>query len=318
MQTPPRRRGSSLLGYALLSSLLIYLAFSFLQTVPLMYGTFALLKTPFLYLMKAAAEGASPEAVMQARMKAIDAVLTTEAVMIFVLFSEMLLIMAVIFYCRKIEKLPVATIGFVRKKAIRDYLVGIVAGALMLSAAVFVCVKAGALTVNVQKNVNVLFVVLYFFAFLVQGMAEEVLFRGYMFRRLCLGYSVFTAAAFNSLFFAIMHLGNGGIKPLAVFNLFAFGLFTSLLVYRCDGSLWCAGALHGVWNFAQGNFFGISVSGNPLMSSVFSSSMAQGRDLTHGGAFGLEGGVAVSLVLVLATAILWMLPQRNASKPIKK
>ena len=254
--------------------------------------------------MKAAAEGASPEAIMQVWMKVIDAMLTTEAVMIFVLFSEILLIMTVIFYCRKIEKLPLATIGYVRKKAVRDYLVGIV--------------KAGALTVSIQKSVSVLFVILYFFAFLVQGMAEEVLFRGYLFRRLCLGYSVFAAAALNSLFFAVMHLGNGGIKPLAFFNLFAFGLFTSLLVYRCDGSLWCAGALHGVWNFAQGNLFGISVSGNPLMSSVFSSSMTQGRDLTHGGAFGLEGGVAVSLVLVLATAILWMLPQRNASKPIKE
>ena len=115
-----------------------------------------------------------------------------------------------------------------------------------------------------------------------------------------------------------MHISNDGMATIAFLNMVVFGMFASLLVYRCDGSIWCVGALHGVWNFAQGNLFGISVSGNSLMSSIFSSTLTQGRELTNGGTFGLEGGIAVTLVLVLATAILWMLPQRNAPKKNKK
>lgn len=317
MQTPPTRRTGSLLGYALLSSLLIYVVYSFLQTLPLMYGVFVLLQTPLVYLTNAAANGASPDAIMKAWEKIINVVLVTEPILLFSIFSTGVLLCIVIFYCLKIEKLPLFSIGFVRKKAISDYATGILAGVLMLVVCVFVCVKAGALTVQTQ-GVNVLFVVLYFFAFAVQGMAEEVLFRGYLFRRLCLGYPMLLAALLNSVLFAFMHISNAGMGSVAFLNMVVFGMFMSLLVYRCDGSIWCAGALHSAWNFAQGNLFGISVSGNPKMSSVFSSVSTEGRELTNGGSFGLEGGIAVTLVLVLATAIVWMLPQRNALKSKKE
>ena len=314
---PPQGRMTSLLGYTLISSLIIYLVYGFLQTIPLMYGMFVWLKTPIMYLTNAAASGGSAETIMQAWEKIIEIALSAEPILLFTFFSEIVLIFVVIYYCCKIEKLPIAAIGFVRKKAIRDYAIGIFVGALMLSAAVFICVKAGALTVQTQ-SVNVLLVILYFFAFLVQGMAEEVLFRGYIFRRLCLGYSLLVSALISSLLFAVMHISNNGMATIAFLNMVVFGMFASLLVYRCDGSIWCVGALHGVWNFAQGNLFGISVSGNSLMSSIFSSTLTQGRELTNGGTFGLEGGIAVTLVLVLATAILWMLPQRNAPKKNKK
>lgn len=310
---PPQRRTTSLLAYVLISALIIYLVYGFLQTIPLMYGMFVWLKTPILYLTNAAANGGSAEAIMQVWEKIVEVALSADPITLFSLFSEIVLIFVVIYYCFKIEKLPVGAIGFVRKKAIRDYAIGILAGALMLSAAVFISVKAGALTVQTQ-SVNVALVVLYFIAFAVQGMAEEVLFRGYLFRRLCLGYSVLVSALISSLLFALLHISNDSIGVMALVNMVAFGMFASLLVYRCDGSIWCVGALHGAWNFAQGNLFGISVSGNLPMSSVFSSVPTQGRELTNGGSFGLEGGVVVTLVLVLATAILWMLPQRNAPK----
>lgn len=314
MQTPPKRRPPSLFGYTFFAVLIMYMAYGVLQTIPLFSGMLTLLKEPILYLVRAVNAGLPAERMTELWAWTLEKIILSEPFMLYALYSEGMLIAVVILYCRLIEKLPISTLGFTRKKAIPDYLVGMLAGTLMLALAVFVCERAGALTVSVREDVNVALVVMFFFAFLLQGMAEEVLFRGYMFRRLCLGYPLWLAALVNSLLFAFMHLGNQGMTFLSFLNLLLFGIFASLLVYRCDGSIWCVGALHSLWNFAQGNLFGISVSGNPIMSSVFSVTLAQGRDITHGGIFGLEGGAAVTLVLLLATAVLWMLPQRNAPK----
>ena len=88
MQTPPQRKVTSLLGYALLSSLLIYVVYSFLQTLPLMYGVFVLLQTPLVYLTNAAANGASPDAIMKAWEKIINVVLVTEPILLFSIFMS--------------------------------------------------------------------------------------------------------------------------------------------------------------------------------------------------------------------------------------
>lgn len=56
-----------------------------------------------------------------------------------------------------------------------------------------------------------------------------------------------------------------------------------------------------MWNFAQGNIFGISVSGMDMMASVFSFAPTNEGELINGGTFGLEGGLAVTIVLILAT-----------------
>lgn len=56
-----------------------------------------------------------------------------------------------------------------------------------------------------------------------------------------------------------------------------------------------------MWNFAQGNIFGISVSGMDMMGSVFSFAPTNEGELINGGTFGLEGGLAVTIVLILAT-----------------
>ncbi len=56
-----------------------------------------------------------------------------------------------------------------------------------------------------------------------------------------------------------------------------------------------------MWNFAQGNIFGVSVSGMDIMASVFSFAPTNEGELINGGTFGLEGGLAVTIVLILAT-----------------
>ena len=112
------------------------------------------------------------------------------------------------------------------------------------------------------------------------------------------------AAIFSAFFFAMLHGMNSGVDGLAMFNLFLYGLFAALLFVDCE-NIWIVGAFHSVWNFVQGNLYGISVSGNKITSSIFTSTSAEGgASVINGGSFGMEGGFAITIVLIIAIFIV--------------
>ena len=116
-------------------------------------------------------------------------------------------------------------------------------------------------------------------------------------------YPMWVAVFTNAVIFAVLHLLNNGISVLAFINLVLFGVFASLYFIK-RGNIWGIGALHSVWNLVQGNFWGLSVSGMGTECSVLSSTMIEGKDIINGGAFGPEGGLGVSVVLVAGIGIL--------------
>ena len=115
----------------------------------------------------------------------------------------------------------------------------------------------------------------------------------------------------NSLFFAALHLLNSGITVLAFINLTLFGIFASVMFIR-RGSIWMVGAVHSIWNFVQGNVFGIKVSGMDIDCMLFESEITD-MAIINGGSFGLEGGLAVSVVLI-AGIVLMSLPKKSAAE----
>lgn len=116
-------------------------------------------------------------------------------------------------------------------------------------------------------------------------------------------YHVTLAITASSLFFAFLHSGNSGVSSLAYLNLFLFGVFASLLLLDF-GNIWIAGAFHSIWNFVQGNIYGVQVSGIRVSNSVMSTSYTDGMEFINGGAFGMEGGLAVTLVVMAGIALL--------------
>ena len=74
------------------------------------------------------------------------------------------------------------------------------------------------------------------------------------------------------------------------------------------------GALHSMWNFAQGNLFGIPVSGIRGLPSPLVSTAADGgwQEWINGGAFGVEGGLAATVVLLVACAVVLALPTKKS------
>jgi len=227
-----------------------------------------------------------------------------EWVMIDMLFAEILLTLVVMLYCRFFEKRKFSTLGFVKKGMAVQYLTGLVAGAMAFSVAYLLCIITGSVKFEgAATGINPLYIAGFFFGYILQGMAEEVLCRGYLMVSLSRRYHVTFSIAASSLFFAFLHGANAGLSPLAFINLFLFGVFASLLLIDC-GNIWIAGAFHSIWNFVQGNIYGVRVSGTNVHSSVFVTSYTEGRDFINGGGFGMEGGMAVSIVLIAGVSLL--------------
>lgn len=225
--------------------------------------------------------------------------------MIVSLLSEAALIAVFILYCRIFEKRKPATLGFRKKKFAAEYLRGIVLGAAAFVMAYGICVFTGSVKFHPvsSEGTTGLYIVGFLLGYLIQGMAEEVICRGYLLVSLSRRYSVTASIVFSAVFFAMLHGLNAGVGFLAFLNLTLFGIFMGLLFVRYE-NIWIVGAVHSIWNFMQGNIFGIQVSGTQFQPSIFTSDIITGKELINGGSFGAEGGLAVTVVLLFASALL--------------
>lgn len=133
----------------------------------------------------------------------------------------------------------------------------------------------------------------------VQGSTEELVTRGVLFQSIGIRYGLVAALLTSSLFFAVMHGMNPNTTPLFFINLILYSLFVCFYCLR-EASLWGACGYHAIWNFAQGDIFGFSVSGMQLGSDKLMTVTPTGPQLFTGGATGPEGGLATTIVLALS------------------
>ncbi len=234
--------------------------------------------------------------------------------LLFQIFATVSTVAVVLLYCLLAERRTLQSLGFSRRGGFAEYGIGILGGFILFGGAVLLCIACGALTVEVAPASPAPGITaLYFAGFLIQGMSEEMLCRSYLMVSLSRSLPLWSCAVLNALLFSLLHMGNPGISVIALVNIFLFGLFASVLTLR-RGSIWMVGALHSMWNFVQGNFFGIPVSGitgipSPLVSTPRTGPLAK---LVSGGTFGLEAGLAVTVVLAVACAAVSLLPTKRS------
>lgn len=225
--------------------------------------------------------------------------------------STLAMIIMVLLIAKFFDKMPMRTIGIKKEKLVVRYLIGLVTGFAIFSLAVLICSLTGSINISVEANNNRVYIPLFFLAWMIQGFSEEILCRGWMMGSICKKHSTLTGVLVNSAFFAGLHCLNTGLTPLAMLNLFLFGAFASV-VFLITESIWTIAAIHSIWNMVQGNFYGISVSGNPSTTTIFTSELVAGKELINGGAFGLEGGLGVTTVLLIGIAIAYVIYRKKS------
>jgi membrane protease YdiL (CAAX protease family) len=243
---------------------------------------------------------------------ATGAALTTA---VFLIFSFVPIYLLVWVWIRWFEKRPFWTLGFERQGAAKRYGIGLLAGALLFSTAVAIMAAFGYVAPEAgdprfQGTAALGGVALVALGWMVQGAAEEVLCRGWLLQTIGARYRPSLGVLLSSLVFAVLHSLNPNLSLIAVLNLFLFGLFAALYALY-EGGLWGVCAVHAVWNWVQGNIFGLAVSGGTPSGGTLFDLIEIGPDLITGGAFGPEGGLAVTAVLLIGVLVIALLARRH-------
>lgn len=207
-----------------------------------------------------------------------------------------------LFCCRCIDMRHVRSMGVRKRRLVPHYLIGLGVGAVLMTSITFLTILSGANSISLCSGINYNIIALFLLGFFIQGMSEEFIFRGYLMSSLG-SKNTALAIVVNSVAFGIVHGLNPGLTPLAMVNLILFGLFASFYVILFD-DLWGACAIHSIWNFMQGNIYGISVSGSGKSESVFRVSQRSSHGFLTGGSFGIEGSIFTTVVLLIASAVV--------------
>ncbi len=218
------------------------------------------------------------------------------------------------------ERLPFASLGVgFFPHWLKHLGLGCLLGAGALSAAVLVAVVFGGLRLSFNSESGAWAIVhtmsLSLLIFMVAAAFEEVVFRGYLLQTWDRSGLRLFGVLLTSILFAAVHNQNPSVNYISWINTFLAGVWFAAAYWKTK-SLWLPWAMHFMWNWMQGAFYGIEVSG---LTELASAPMMRETDLgpawLTGGDYGLEGGVACTAALLLAMGVVHLLPESPDTEP---
>ena len=144
------------------------------------------------------------------------------------------------------------------------------------------------------------------FVFVFAGAAEEALFRGYPLQTLTRANLSWLGVLLTSVPFALVHLNNPNVARGFTFVNTALAGVWLAIAYLRTRSMWLPLGLHWSWNWMQASILGLPVSGiSRLTPAPLLHATNAGPDWLTGGAYGIEGGAACTVALLLSTLVVW-------------
>jgi membrane protease YdiL (CAAX protease family) len=139
----------------------------------------------------------------------------------------------------------------------------------------------------------------------VAALAEEVIFRGYAFRRLVKGMGPAWASLVMSVVFAWVLLGGNRPRNLgwALLDAFLFGVLLAMCYLRTHG-LWVGWGLHFGYRVMMAVVLGLPIVGRSDFGSLMDGN-ASGPRWLSGGAFGLDAAGWTAVVMLAGMAVVY-------------
>jgi membrane protease YdiL (CAAX protease family) len=204
----------------------------------------------------------------------------------------------------------------------RDLFVGSLLGIASLALAAVIATAGGGLSFTISGREALLQVgqTLLFSAvlFIIAALAEEALFRGYPLQTLTRANLAWLAVLLTSVPFATVHLRNPNVAAGFTFVNTALAGVWLAVAYLRTRSLWFPLGVHWAWNWALGSLFGLPVSG---ITDLAPHPLLHGTDLgpawLTGGSYGIEGGLACTITLIVSTVFIWRTRLVSATPEMK-
>jgi len=205
-----------------------------------------------------------------------------------------------------IEHKPLISYGLEGTRRPASFIYGTLSGFFALSLLVFALNLCGVLCFDGRAAFDwnaVSYAFAWGAAFLLVGLYEEYLMRGYLQSTMTRGIGFWWSAILLSAAFGCLHIFNKGESSVGIFTAALVGLIFCISLWYLK-QLWWAIGFHASWDWSQSYLWGTADSGK-LTQGHFFSVHPQGNIYLSGGATGPEGSVmAIPLLLLIAVIML--------------
>jgi membrane protease YdiL (CAAX protease family) len=229
----------------------------------------------------------------------------------------------------KIERRPNSVYGFGNTRGLLYFLSGLAWGIVCLSLLILTLCKSGLLVFDRRLIFGgdiLRYGAIWLLGFLLVGLLEEYLTRGYLQFTLTRGLAglyqwafqtrhsqalgFWTSAIIFSILFGLGHSKNPGESPIGLLSAGLAAMVFCFSLWR-TGSLWWAIGFHTSWDWGQSFLYGVPDSGTMVQHHLFATHPV-GTPILSGGTTGPEGSIFVLAVLALAILIvLYTVPRSH-------
>ncbi|PJI07927.1 MULTISPECIES: CPBP family intramembrane glutamic endopeptidase [Clostridium] len=217
--------------------------------------------------------------------------------------QEVLFILVPILIWKFGEKKPLYKMGFTSgKESLRHFIIGLILGAISMSIVFIMLLAVGNVSIlgNILKpNLNAK-LLSDLVLFIMVGFAEETFFRGYCLKSISERNGNLKAIIISSVLFSVVHSLNPNVAPLFFVNVVLVGILFSYMALKF--SIWFSIGFHAMWDYFEGNIWGLPDSGI-VVKGMYSVKFIK-NNIINGGLVGPEGGLVVTLVLLVCILIV--------------
>ncbi len=211
----------------------------------------------------------------------------------------------------RVEHRPLYLYGLPFREAFRGkFWIGSLFGIVAITAILLCLFAAGAFRINALATTGIDALeaaVLWALVFVLAGLFEEFLFRGYVQFTLTTGAGFWIASAITSLLFGLLHSGNHGENALGIISVVCFALFHCVTL-RQTGNLWMSIGFHATWDWCESFLYGVPDSGTTTWHPLFTTTF-KGPVWLTGGNDGPEGSaLALLAVFIMTLLVFWLYP----------
>jgi len=221
----------------------------------------------------------------------------------------------------KIERRPNSVYGLGDSRMLSHFFSGLAWGITCLSLLILTLWKTGLLVFDRRLlfGSDILrYGAMWLFGFLLVGLLEEYLTRGYVQYTLTRGLAglyqwifkarhsaalgFWTSAIILSFLFGFGHRNNPGESPIGLLSAGLAAMVFCFSLWR-TGSLWWAIGLHTSWDWGQSFLYGVADSGLMVQHHLFATHPV-GKPIFSGGTTGPEGSIFILAILALITLVV--------------